>query len=61
MQHFNRSKRKSKTMTPFVEPHDHDEADTYWRDKVPDCWALVASMLVTAAVLGTSLITAVVA
>lgn len=37
------------------------DADNYWRDKNPDCWAMVASVLVTAAILGTSILTAVVA
>ncbi len=45
-------------MTPFTEPHEHNEADTYWREKIPDCWAMVASAIVTTAILGTSMVTA---
>lgn len=37
------------------------DADNYWRDKVPDCWAMVASAVVTVAILGTSVITAIAA
>jgi len=39
----------------------HSDADNYWRDKVPDCWAMIASAVVTVAILGTSMITAIAA